>query len=67
MVSEQTRSGTLLRLIVAIVIVVGMGAVVVTGFNYINQGVGGVVPFLMVVVAPMLAVYYIWYLLIRAR
>lgn len=65
--AEQARPALLVRTIVALVIVVGMAAVVVTGFNYINQGVGGVVPFLMIAVAPILAGYYVWYLLIRAR
>lgn len=63
--SEQRTTGLWWRLLVAIVIAVVMGAVVVTGVNYVNQGLGGVVPFLMIAVAPMLAVYYVWYLLIR--
>ena len=65
--SEQRTTGLWWRLIVAIVIATVMGAVVVTGFNYVNQGLGGVVPFLMIAVAPLLAAYYVWYLLIRAR
>jgi hypothetical protein len=36
-------------------------AVVVTGVSYLRQGVGGVVPVLMVVVAPVLGVVYAWY------
>lgn len=36
-------------------------AVVVTGVSYIGQGIGGVVPFLMVTVAPVLGVVYAWY------
>jgi len=36
-------------------------AVVLTGVAYIRQGTGGVVPFLMVAVAPVLGVVYAWY------
>jgi len=35
--------------------------VVLTGVAYIRQGTGGVVPFLMVAVAPVLGVVYAWY------
>ena len=53
------------RAVVALVIVVTMIAVFVTGLGYIGQGIGGVVPYLMMAVAPLLAGYYVWYLLIR--
>ena len=36
-------------------------AVVVTGVSYLRQGIGGVVPVLMVAVAPVLGVIYTWY------
>lgn len=36
-------------------------AVVVTALAYIREGTGGVVPFLMITVGPVLAVVYIYY------
>jgi len=36
-------------------------AVVVTALAYIRAGVGGVVPFLMITVGPVLAVVYVYY------
>jgi hypothetical protein len=35
------------------------------GVVYIGDGIGGLVPYLMILIGPALAVYYIWYLLIR--
>lgn len=40
---------------------VAMIAVMATAVSYLSQGTGGVVPILMITVAPVLAVYYIWY------
>lgn len=62
---SEGRTNILLRSLVALVVTIAMGAVVITGVNYLGQGIGGVVPFLMIVVAPILAGFYIWYLLIR--
>lgn len=45
---------------VAVTIVIAV-AVVITAVSYITAGTGGVVPFLMVAVAPVLAVVYVWY------
>jgi CHASE2 domain-containing sensor protein len=36
-------------------------AVVITALAYIRAGVGGVVPFLMITVGPVLAVVYVYY------
>lgn len=36
-------------------------AVVVTALAYIRAGVGGVVPFLMITVGPVLSVVYVYY------
>jgi hypothetical protein len=36
------------------------------GVIYIGDGLGGLVPYLMILLGPALAVYYIWYLLFRA-
>lgn len=35
------------------------------GVVYISDGVGGLVPFLMIVLGPSLGVFYVWYLLFR--
>lgn len=44
----------------AIAVVVGI-ALVVTAVAYIRSGVGGVVPYLMITVGPVLAVVYVYY------
>ena len=38
-----------------------MIAVMSTGVGFISSGEGGVVPFLMILVAPVLAIFYVWY------
>ena len=43
-----------------IAVVLGI-AVVITALAYIRAGVGGVVPFLMITVGPVLAVVYLYY------
>lgn len=43
-----------------IAVILGI-AVVVTALAYIRAGVGGVVPFLMITVGPVLAVIYVYY------
>lgn len=48
--------------IVAIVICV---ALVITAIAYISAGTGGIVPFLMIVVAPVLTVVYLYSFLIK--
>lgn len=40
-------------------------ALVRQGFTYIGDGVGGLVPYLIIVGGPVLAVYYTWYFTIR--
>lgn len=54
------------RYIIPAVITFVMAAVVWSGVNYVQQGVGGAVPFLMIAVAPLLAGYYIWFFAIRS-
>jgi len=44
----------------ALAVVIGI-AVIATGVGYIQAGTGGVVPFLMVTVGPVLAVVYVYY------
>ena len=49
------------RWVFAAIAIVLAVAVVVTGVSYLRQGIGGVVPVLMVAVAPVLGVIYTWY------
>lgn len=35
------------------------------GVIYIEDGIGGFVPYLMIILGPSLAIFYIWYLLFR--
>jgi CHASE2 domain-containing sensor protein len=44
----------------ALAVIIGI-AVVVTGLSYISAGTGGVVPFLMITVGPVLAIVYVYY------
>lgn len=44
----------------ALAVVIGI-AVVVTALAYIRAGTGGIVPFLMITVGPILAVVYVYY------
>jgi hypothetical protein len=45
-----------------LIVAVGIG-LVYQGIIYIQDGVGGFVPYLMIFLGPSLAVFYIWYLL----
>lgn len=44
----------------ALAVIIGI-AVVVTALGYIRAGTGGVVPFLMITVGPILAIVYVYY------
>ncbi|MFM8773598.1 MAG: hypothetical protein ACKOFP_07125 [Actinomycetota bacterium] len=44
----------------AIAVILGI-AIVATALAYIRAGTGGVVPFLMITVGPVLAVVYVYY------
>lgn len=44
----------------ALAVVIGI-AVVLTALAYIRAGTGGVVPFLMITVGPVLAIVYVYY------
>jgi hypothetical protein len=44
----------------ALAVIIGI-AVVITALAYIRAGTGGVVPFLMITVGPVLAVVYVYY------
>lgn len=53
------------RYVFAVVAVILGIAVVVTALAYIRAGEGGVVPFLMITVGPVLAVVYVYYFAFR--
>ena len=62
--ARANRSAGKLALSVAfIAVAIGL---VYQGVIYIGDGIGGLVPYLMILLGPALAVYYIWYLLFRA-
>ncbi len=44
----------------ALAVIIGI-AVVITAIAYISAGTGGVVPYLMITVGPVLAVVYVYY------
>lgn len=48
-------------LILTVVVLAVLVGVVIAAVNYINEARGGVVPVLMLAVAPVLAIYYVWY------
>lgn len=48
-------------LILTVVVLAVLVGVVIAALNYINEARGGVVPVLMLAVAPVLAIYYVWY------
>ena len=47
-----------------LLIVLGL-ALAWQGLSYIRSGVGGVIPYFILVLGPALAVYYTWYFVIR--
>ena len=49
------------RYLFSLGVIVLMIAVMSTGVGFISSGEGGVVPFLMILVAPVLAIFYVWY------
>lgn len=48
------------RYILSVIAVVLAIAIVITGVTYISAGVGSIVPYLMIAVAPVLAVTYVY-------
>jgi hypothetical protein len=56
-------AGKLALCVIFVALAVGL---VYQGVIYIGDGVGALVPYLMIVIGPTLAVYYIWFLLFRA-
>lgn len=49
------------NLVLSALSVVLVIALVATAVRYIGEGMGGFVPYLMLVVGPILCVYYLWY------
>lgn len=49
------------RYIFSALIVIAMLGVMSAGVGFVSAGEGGIVPILMLVAAPALAVFYIWY------
>jgi hypothetical protein len=56
-------AGKLVLCVIFVALAVGL---VYQGVHYISEGVGALVPYLMILVGPSIAVYYIWFLLFRA-
>ena len=48
-------------LLLSVIFIVVAAALVWQAFDYIGRGMGGVVPYLLVVGGPVLAGYYVWY------
>ena len=48
----------------AVLIVLGV-ALAIQGIVYVGQGVGGAIPYFLILLGPALAVYYTWYFTIR--
>jgi hypothetical protein len=48
----------------AVMIALAIG-LVLQGFAYISDGIGGPVPYLMVLGGPTLAIFYTWYFIFR--
>ena len=49
------------RYVLTVIIVVAMLALAGTAISLIVGGSGGIVPVLMLTMAPILAIYYVWY------
>lgn len=52
-------------IVISAVLIVLAGALVRQGISSIGEGVGGLVPYLIIIGGPVLAAYYVWYLNIR--
>jgi hypothetical protein len=45
-----------------IVLAIGL---VLQGFAYVSEGIGGPIPYLIILGGPALAVYYVWFFVFR--
>jgi hypothetical protein len=48
-------------IVLSLVLIAVAVALVIQGFSYVSQGVGGLVPYLIILGGPGLAAYYTWY------
>ena len=49
------------NLILSAIFIVLAVALVLQAFSYIGQGIGGVIPYVLVLAGPAVAIFYIWY------
>lgn len=49
------------NLVLSLLFVILAVALVLQAFAYIEQGIGGVIPYVLVLAGPAVAVFYIWY------
>jgi hypothetical protein len=49
------------KYVLSLVMVALAIALVATGLNFISSGLGGLVPYLIVICGPVICGYYIWY------
>ena len=48
-------------LVLSLLFIVLAVALVMQAFSYISQGIGGVIPYVLVLAGPAVALFYIWY------
>jgi hypothetical protein len=48
-------------IVLSIVLIAVAVVLVIQGFAYVRNGVGGIVPYLIILGGPALAAYYVWY------
>jgi hypothetical protein len=48
-------------IVLSVVLVAVAVALVLQGLAYVGQGVGGLVPYLIILGGPAIAAYYVWY------
>jgi hypothetical protein len=48
-------------LLLSLVFIALAVALVMQAFSYIGQGIGGVIPYVLVLAGPAVAIFYIWY------
>jgi Flp pilus assembly protein TadB len=49
------------KYVLSLIMVILAVALVATGLNFISAGQGGLVPYLIVICAPVICAYYVWY------
>ena len=48
-------------LVLSLIFVIVAVALVMQAFDYIGRGIGGAVPYFLVLAGPAMAIFYIWY------